>query len=113
MDRREFTVGAAMALLGGAAITISGCGAGSSPTASTPPLTDVAGTIASNHGHSAVITAAQLGEGGALELDCRGTSGHTHMVSLTASDVTNVRKGAMIQKESSGNSHTHTVTFNA
>jgi hypothetical protein len=112
MDRRKFTAGAAMALLGGAAITISGCGAGSSPTEITPPLADRTGTIASNHGHAAVITAAQQGAGGAVDLDLRGTSGHTHMVSLTADDVTNVRKGAMLQKESSGNSHTHTVTFN-
>jgi hypothetical protein len=102
-----------MALLGGAAITISGCGTGStSPTAITPPVTDKTGTIASNHGHSAVITAAQQSAGGAVDLDLRGTSGHTHMVSLTADDVANVRKGATLSKESSGNSHTHTVTFN-
>jgi hypothetical protein len=112
MDRRKFTAGAAMALLGGAAITISGCGSGAAITAATPPLTDVAGTVAANHNHSAVITAAQLQTGGALDLDIRGTAGHTHMVSLTADDVTNVRKGAALQKESSGNSHTHTVTFN-
>jgi hypothetical protein len=60
-----------------------------------------------------MITAAQLGAGGALDLDLRGTSGHTHTVSLTAGDVTSVAKGAMVQKESSGSSHTHTVTFNA
>lgn len=112
MDRRKFTAGAAMALLGGAAITISGCGAGSSPTAITPPLTDKTGTVAANHNHAAVITAAQMQAGGALDLDIRGTSGHTHMVALTADDVANVRKGATLSKESSGNSHTHTVTFN-
>ena len=112
MDRRKFTAGAAMALLGGAAITISGCGAGSSPTAITPPLTDKTGTVATNHNHAAVITAAQMQAGGALDLDIRGTSGHTHMVALTAEDVANVRKGATLTKESSGNSHTHAVTFN-
>jgi hypothetical protein len=103
-----------MALLGGAAITISGCGGGGggSITAATPPLVDVAGTVASNHSHLAVITAAQLGAGGALDLDIRGTATHTHMVALTAAELTAVRSGAMVQKESSGNSHTHTVTFN-
>jgi hypothetical protein len=111
MDRREFAVEAALALLGGAVITISGCG-GSSPTASTPPLTDVAGTISSNHGHSAMITGAQLGEAGALSLDLRGTATHTHTVSLTGGEVMSVRKGAMVQKESSATSHSHTVTFN-
>lgn len=117
MDRREFAVEAALALLGGAAITISGCGGGgaSSLTAATPPppLTDVAGQISSNHGHSAVITAAQLGAAGALDLDLRGTAGHTHMVSLTSAEVATIARRGMIQKESSGSSHTHTVTFNA
>ena len=37
MNRRQFTAEAALFLLGGAAITISGCGGGgSSPAASTP-----------------------------------------------------------------------------
>ena len=112
MDRREFTVEAARALLGGAVIAISGCGGGS-PTASTPPLTDVEGLIAINHGHSVMISAAQLGAGGALELDIKGTSGHTHMVSLTADEVKAVRNRAVVQKESSGKSHTHIITFNA
>jgi len=114
MNRREFTVEAALALIGGAAITISGCGGGSSssPVASTPPLTDVLGTVTSNHGHSALITVAQLGAGGTLELDIRGTSGHTHTVSLSPTDIVGIRSGARVQKESSGSSHTHAVTFN-
>lgn len=116
MDRREFGVQAALMLLGGAAITISGCGggSGSSPTASSasPPLTDKAGTISSNHGHAAVITAAQLGAGGSLELDIRGTASHTHTLSLSASEIVAVRGGATVAKDCTGGSHTHTVTFN-
>jgi hypothetical protein len=116
MNRREFTVEAALLLLGGATIVISGCGGGaaSSPTTSTaPPLTDATGAIAANHGHAAVITAAQLGDGGSLDLDIRGTSSHTHTVSLSATDIANVRRGTQVQRESSGTSHTHVVTFNA
>lgn len=113
MNRREFTVEMAMTLLGGASIVISGCGGSSSPTAaSAPPLTDKLGNISSNHGHIALITAAVLGEGGSLDLDIRGTAGHTHTVSLTADDMGSVRRGNRLDKESSGNSHTHTVTFN-
>ena len=52
-------------------------------------------------------------EAGALALDIRGTAGHTHTVSLSASEVVSVRNHLRVQKESSGNSHTHTVTFNA
>ena len=101
-------------LLGGAAITISGCGGGgsSSPVASTP-VTDALGTVDTNHGHSALITAAQLLAGGALEVDIRGTSGHGHMVSLAAAEVTSIRNGARVEKQSSGSSHTHVVVFNA
>ncbi len=115
MDRREFTVEAARALLGGAVIAISGCGGGSStgPTSSTPPITDVEGLIAVNHGHSAMITAAQLGAGGELELDIKGTASHSHMVSLTAAEVVAIRSRSVVLKESSGKSHTHTITFNA
>jgi hypothetical protein len=111
MDRREFAVGAAWALLGGAAITI-GCGGGTSPTESTPPVTDSAGSINSNHGHSATITAAQLLAGGALQLDIRGTAGHTHSVALTAAEVVSIRNGSVIVTETSKTSHSHTVTFN-
>jgi hypothetical protein len=70
------------------------------------------GAVSSNHGHSAIITVAQLTAGGDLELDIRGTSSHPHLVSLTATEVASVRGGGRVEKESSGNSHTHTVVFN-
>jgi hypothetical protein len=113
MNRREFTVEAALLLLGGATIAISGCGGGASSPTMASPVTDAAGSVSSNHGHAAVITAAQLVEGSALELDIRGTSAHPHVVSLSTADVANIRRGLQVQKESSGASHTHLVTFNA
>jgi hypothetical protein len=111
MNRREFTAEAALLLLGGATITLSGCGGGN-PAASSPPLTDKTGEISSNHGHAATITAAQLGTGGGLDLDLRGTASHTHMLSLTASELVMIRSGSRFEKTCSGTSHTHTVTFN-
>jgi Mrp family chromosome partitioning ATPase len=115
MNRREFTVEAALLLLGGTVITITGCGggAGSSPTAaSAPPLKDAVGDISANHGHAAVITAARLGETGTLDLDIRGTASHSHMVSLSDAEIANIRMGLPVAKQSSGNSHTHMVAFN-
>jgi len=112
MDRRQFSVEAARMLLGGAAIAITGCG-GASPTASSPVITDIEGTVASNHGHTALITAAQLSAGGSLEIDIQGDSSHPHTVSLSATEVRSVRDGGRVVKESSGSRHTHTVTFNA
>jgi hypothetical protein len=112
MNRRAFTVEAAMFLLGGAAITISGCGGGGSPTASTQPPPDRVGTVDSNHGHTATITSAQQLAGGAVELDIRGTASHSHKVVLSADDVANVRGGRRVEVASSGSSHTHVVVFN-
>ena len=126
-SRREFTVAAALAALTGVVITIteSACG-GSSYSPSTPTPTpaptptptpaataDKVGVISSNHGHVAIITAAQLTAGGALQLDIQGTATHTHTVVLSAAEVTSIAGGTKVSKESSTDaSHSHTVTFN-
>ncbi len=124
VDRRQFTLASAMAILSGVAITITACGGGgSSPTApSTPPPTsggggggaaDKTGAIGSNHGHAAVITAAQLTAAGALNLDIRGSSDHPHTVTLTAAEVASIAANQRVSKESSTDSaHSHSVTFN-
>lgn len=113
MRRRQFTVEAAMLLLGGAAITISGCGGGASPTAASTPPPDRVGSVEPNHGHSAVITSAEQASGGALDLDIKGTSSHSHMVKLSASEVAAIRNGGRVEIVSTGSSHTHKVIFNA
>jgi len=122
--RREFTVASALAVLSGVSITISSCGGGSSPsTPSTPNPTpaptpssgggDKIGSISANHGHSAVITAAELTAGGALSLDIRGTSDHPHTVELAAAEIMSIAANGRVSKTSSNNDgHNHTVTFN-
>jgi len=127
LSRRDFTVAAALAALSGVAITITACGGGGSPTSSTgtgggtssggttsgSSSGDKVGTISSNHGHSAVITAAQLTAAGALKLDIKGTADHTHTVELSAAEVVAIAGGTKTSKESSTDaSHSHTVTFN-
>jgi hypothetical protein len=113
-ERREFTVAAALALLGGATITISGCGGmGSKTTGSSGPV-DVSGSIAGNHGHTAVITAAQLMAGGAvrLELTASNTDGHRHTVDLSADDVVRIRSGNAVSRASTQTeAHDHMVSF--
>jgi hypothetical protein len=124
LDRRKFTLATAMAMLAGVAITITeACGSSySSPTSNPTPTPtptpagngDKVGTISSNHGHSAVITAARLSQGGDLDLDIRGTATHTHTVSLSANDLSEIAAGKAVAHESSNDSgHSHTVTFNA
>jgi len=124
VDRRQFTLASAMAILSGVAITItSACGGSSSSPSSpstpaptptpTPTATDKVGAISDNHGHSAVITGAQLTAGGALSLDIRGTATHTHTVQLSAAEITSIAGNQRVAKSSSNtNGHDHTVTFN-
>ena len=125
MTRRRFTIDAALAALGGATLTIA-CGDSGpttpSPTAPSqvPPTPtglqpgDRAGTVSSNTGHQAVITAAQLSAGGALTLDITGTSDHPHSLSLTAAEVGQIAAGQRLEKDCTVVfSHTHRVTFNA
>jgi hypothetical protein len=113
LDRRQFTLAAALAALSGVVITISSaCGSSkSSPTGSTTP--DKVGVISSNHGHSAVITGAQLTAGGALELNIQGAATHPHTVSLTAAEISMIAGNQQVAKQSTtNNGHSHTVTFN-
>lgn len=115
LDRREFTSQAVLALLSGVAITLTGCGS-ENPAAPrvppAPPVTDVGGVIANNHGHVAIVTAVQQTGGATVAIDLRGTAGHTHQVELTIADLLDIRAGAQVAKQSSGTGHTHMVTFN-
>jgi hypothetical protein len=123
LGRREFTVASAMAVLSGVAITVTGCGgSSSSPTSPStpapPPATggggsDVVGTVDSNHGHSAVVTAAELASATEIVLGIRGNSDHDHSVRLTADELTTIAASQRVSKESSVDaSHSHRVTFN-
>lgn len=127
LDRRRISVAAALALLGGATITIGGCGGGGgtsgpsaapAPPATPPPATPPPATAeltgqVSEPEHRAVITAAELAAGGALTLDIRGTATHTHTVSLTADEVKAIARGEHVQEASTLEfQHYHIVKFN-
>lgn len=133
--RREFTAASISALFVGMTVTITGCGGGSGGsasgpssvpssggTASTPPSSgDKAGSISANHGHTAIITAAQLQAGGAVNLDIGG-SDHSHTLQLSATAVQQIASGVRVSQATdpastvgeygSYGEHTHTVTFN-
>jgi hypothetical protein len=121
LNRREFTREASLAFLSGVAVTVSACGGGgygSSPTASTMPPQgtapgDEVGQISDNHGHEAIITAAELMEGGAVEMDIAGTAGHSHIVRLPPEAVDDIRDGRPVRTSSTETmQHAHEVTFN-
>lgn len=123
--RRQFTRQAGLAFLSGVSVTLGGCGGGggdgsystTGPTTSTPPPAapgDEIGEVSANHGHEAVITAAELMAGGDLQLDIAGSAGHSHLVTLPAEAVVEIRDGKAVRTDStSTDAHSHMVTFNA
>ena len=128
LNRRQFTQEASLAFLAGVSVTMSACGGGGgggggddygSPTASsTPPPATASGSktgqISDNHGHQAVITAAQLQAGGAVALDIAYQAGHSHMVNLPTQAIQQIKDGKPVQTNSStAEGHMHSVTFNA
>lgn len=122
LSRREFTLEAALAILAGCVITVSeACGSSSSSTPAPSPApvatADVNGVIGTNHGHVAVVTAAQINAGGAVTMSIQGTAAHPHTVTLAQADFTALRNRQAINTTSTtdfssffGN-HSHTVTF--
>ena len=113
LTRREFTVEWALAVLGAATITVSGCDdSTSTPTNPTQPG-DVQGSVSANHGHIAVIRSAQLSSPTSITLDIRGNADHPHIVDLTATEVASISDRGRVSKTSSVDvGHSHTVTFN-
>jgi hypothetical protein len=123
IGRREFSRQAVVAILSAATITIVDCGGGDSnpaPSPSPPPgggggggVGDVAGSVSANHGHTAVVTGAQITAGNSVALDIHGTADHPHTVNLSAAEVGMIGNRQTVAKGSStDDGHSHTVTFN-
>jgi hypothetical protein len=118
LTRREFTVESLMALFAGVAITVStaACGGDGDGNPSTPDGSRT-GTVETNHGHSAVVTAAQITAANAVTLTLGG-SDHTHTVDLTGAEVVQIGNGTRVTKQSTNDAsaafgaHAHAVTFN-
>jgi hypothetical protein len=112
ITRREFTLESALALLSTVVITVSGCDDNDAPTAPGNMPANVTGGISANHGHSAVITSAQISAGTAFSLDIRGTATHPHTVAIAQADLTALQNRQVVTKTSTtDDGHSHTVTF--
>jgi hypothetical protein len=119
MQRRRFTSVLALGLAGAwravLALGVSSCSP-RAPTSATPASGDgLEGRITLNHGHSAVLTPAQLAAGAPARLDITGRSTHSHFLDLTADDVVRIRAGESVSRHSSDgfdDKHDHLVTFN-
>jgi hypothetical protein len=89
----------------------------SSVSSSSPTSTEVGlsafGSIYNNHRHIAFVTGEQIRSGLAVRLDIRGSAAHGHLLDLTNDDITRLRNGQRVDRDSTvdGN-HRHRVTFN-
>jgi hypothetical protein len=84
-----------------------------SAVATITTATDKNGTVSENHGHVAVITAAQLTSPTTIALNIQGQATHNHTVDLTANEVSSIATNVRVAKLSSTDQfHSHTVTFN-
>jgi hypothetical protein len=111
LDRRLFV---SLGVLGGVSVLVSSCGGDDQPSGPDPPGDEV-GTISLNHGHQAVVTAAQLNAGAALKLEIQGSSIHGHPLELSADEVARIRRGEVVSVLSAAgweDKHDHRVTFN-
>lgn len=114
MDRREFVKHAGvLSTWLGISVVLHGCsGYGDDDNPTAPANGSVGGVIRDNHGHSVAITSAQMTAGGSVSLTMSGGT-HSHSVSLSSEQVGIIAAGNQVQlSSSSGNSHTHVVTFN-
>ena len=111
---REFTVASALAVLSGVTITVGGCSDDSgSPTGpSAAPDFGSVGAVSANHGHTAIITGAQMTAGNAVSLDITGSATHPHSVDVTGAQLQQISAGGTVLVTSSSNTgHDHVVTF--
>jgi len=115
VTRREFTLEAALAILAGCVISIAetGCGSDSTPAPTPlPAVADVPGVISANHGHTAVVLAAQITAGNAVSLDIQGQATHAHQVSVSQANLATLKSRQPVSVTSTTDaSHSHTVTF--
>lgn len=113
VTRREFTLGWALAVLGAATITISGCDDGGMGTSPSLQSGDEEGSVSANHGHVAIVRATQIAAANAVAVDIRGQATHPHLIELTGSQLTAISNGGRVSVVSStDDGHSHTVTFN-
>lgn len=115
MTRKQFLRSLAGAGIGavGASVLI-GCG---SDNPATPDarvvsctLNGTAVTIAGNHGHTLVVSTADIAAAADKTYNIMGTSPHTHMVTITAAQFAMLAANTSITVVSTDALHTHSVT---
>ncbi len=111
LSRRAFTVESALAILAAATITITGCDG--NEVGPSPPPGAREGVVSANHGHRAVVQAAELSSNSSITIDMRYQATHNHTLTLTTPELAAISENGRVAKTSSTtDDHSHTVTFN-
>lgn len=118
MTRKQFLrsiLGASVGVAGVAALAACGGGddGGGTPTPDAPGATCTTPTnsIAGNHGHTLVVSLADVTAAASKTYDIMGSSAHTHSVILTPAHFATLAGGGTVTvTASSGGGHTHEVT---
>ena len=111
LTRRKLTRESMLAILMTVLMTVTSC-TGYEMGPSAPPG-DHEGVVSSNHGHRAIVTAAQLNSNSAVTIDMRYQATHNHTLTLSPTDLGSIAENARVTKTSSADEgHSHNVTFN-
>jgi hypothetical protein len=112
LSRRAFTVESVLAILATATITITGCDGGGDLGPS-PPAGAREGVVSNNHGHRAIVEAADLSSTSTITIDLRFRATHNHELTLTPLELASISEnGRVVKSSSTTEGHSHTVTFN-
>ncbi|MGH9238160.1 MAG: hypothetical protein ACRD3G_08990 [Vicinamibacterales bacterium] len=120
LSRREFSLEALSVLFAGVAITVTACDddGGGSVIVGPGGSGSETGAISANHGHEAIVSSGELTAGNAITRDIRGSADHPHIVSLSATEIVQIRDGQRVTTTSTTDAsaafgtHSHVVTFN-
>ncbi len=114
MIRRDFL----RTLLGGGAgslLVVSACGGDDGAAPIDAPASCLArspvSVIVGNHGHSMIVTAAEVGDPRDREYDLTGGADHSHSATITEAQFDRLANGMSVTVTSSGAGHTHTINI--
>src|SRR5262245_33274337 len=88
-----------LAILVAATVAIASCTA--YEMGPSPPLDDHEGVVSSNHGHRAIVTAAQLNSNSIVTIDMRYQATHNHTLTLSPSELGAIAENGRVMKTSS------------
>ena len=70
------------------------------------------GSVSANHGHSVVVTKADVQAGIEKQYNIQGSADHPHTITVSASNFSTLQTNQQIQVTStSGSGHTHSISI--